>query len=179
MIKLSSKTTKKLLSYFFLHEDESLYFNEVVRRLDEDRRNLSKKMKEFEAMGILSVESKGNLKIYSMNKKFPLYEEYKKIVLSTAGIENEIKEALLKVKGVREAFIFGSYAKNTMDSLSDIDVMVIGEHKTIDLHKALSRVQKKIDREINITSMGQNEFRAKRNDPFISKVIKSKKIALI
>lgn len=179
MFKLSSKITRKLLSYFFLHEDESLYFNEIVRRLNEDKRNIAKKVKEFESMGLLSVASKGNLKIYSANKKFPLYEEYKKIVLKTAGIENEIKEALLKVAGVKKAFIFGSYAEKTMDSLSDIDVMVIGEHRMIDLHRALSRAQKTIDREINITSMEQKEFSAKRRDPFISKVMQSKKIVLI
>lgn len=42
MLNLSSKITKKLLGYFFLHEDESLYFNEIVRRLKEDKRNFGK-----------------------------------------------------------------------------------------------------------------------------------------
>lgn len=179
MLTLSSKITKKLLGYFFLHEDESLYFNEIVRRLDEDKRNLAKKINEFELMGLLTVEPKGNLKLYSVNKKFPLYKEYKKIVLKTSGIETELKKSLLKVKGVKEAFIFGSYAENTMDSLSDIDVMVIGEHSTIGLHKALSQIQKTIEREINVTSMSQKEYRAKRKDPFISKVLKGKRIILI
>lgn len=179
MLKLSSKTTRKLLSYFFLHEDESLYFNEMVRRLDEDKRNLARKIKEFESAGLLKVESKGNLKIYSVNKKFPLYKEYKKIVLKVAGIESALKNAVSKVKGVEEAFLFGSYAENKMDNLSDIDIMVIGEHSTIDLHAAVSRVQKTIDREVNIISMSQKEFRAKLKDPFISKVMQSKRIVLI
>ena len=179
MLNLSSKTTKKILSYFFLHEEASLYFNEMVRRLGEDKRNLAKKIKEFESMGLLSVEIRGNLKIYSVNKKFPLYKEYKKIVLKTAGIDKELKEALLKVQGVKEAFIFGSYVKKKMDRLSDIDVMVIGEQNTIDLHKALSQVQKSIDREINVTSMSPKEFRDKQKDPFILKVTQGKKIALL
>ena len=68
MLNLSSKVTKKLLGYFFLHEDESLYFNEIVRRLGEDKRNLAKKIKEFELVGLLSVETKGPLNIYSVNK---------------------------------------------------------------------------------------------------------------
>ena len=178
-MNLSSKITKKLLSYFFLHEDESLYFNEIVRRLGEDKRNLAKKIKEFESVGLLSVETKGPLKIYSVNKDFQFYKEFKKIVLKTVGIEGELKSALLKVRGVKEAFIFGSYAEKKMDSLSDIDVMVIGEQNTIDLHKALSQVQKAIDREINITSMGRKEFTAKQKDPFISKVMQSKRIVLI
>lgn len=179
MLKFSSKTTKKLLSHFFLHEDESLYFNEIVRRLGEDKRNLAKKIREFESLGLLIVESKGNLKIYSINKKFPLYKEYKKVVLQTAGFEGELKKNLMKVNGIKEAFIFGSYAENKMDGLSDIDVMVVGEHNTIDLHKAVSMVQKTVDREINITSMSQKEYCAKQKDPFVSKVVKGKKVVLI
>lgn len=179
MLNLSSKITRKLLGYFFLHEDESMYFNEIVRRLGEDKRNLAKKIKEFEIMGLLNVEPIGNLKIYSLNKKFPLYEEYKKLVLKTVGIESTLKEVLLKVEGIKKAFIFGSYAENKMDQSSDIDVMVIGEHNTVDLHKAIGKVQKTIDREINITSMSEKEYRAKSKDPFISKVMRGKKINLI
>lgn len=179
MLNLSSKITKKLLGFFFLHEDESLYFNEIVRRLGEDKRNLAKKVKEFESLGLLKCETKGNLKIYTINKKFSLYKEYKKIVQQTAGIENELKDLLSKVRGIEEAFIFGSYAENKMDGLSDIDVMVIGEHNTIDLHKALSGVQKKIDREINVMSMSSEEAGKKRKDPFLSKVMQGKRIYLI
>ena len=179
MIRLTSKTARKLLGYFFLHETESLYFNEIMRRLGEDKRNLAKKIKEFESLGLLSVETKGNLKIYSINKKFPLYKEYKKIVLQTIGIENNLKQALSNVKGVKEAFIFGSYAENKMDGLSDIDLMVIGDHDTIALHKVLGQIQKTIDREINVVSMSLKEFRAKQKDPFIAKVVQGKKVVLI
>jgi len=179
MLKLTSKTTKRLLGYFFLHEDESLYFNELVRRLNEDRRNLAKKIKEFESIGLLTVETKGNLKIYSVNKKFPLYKEYKKIILSRTGIEHELKNALLEVRGIKTAFIFGSYAKQKMDSSSDIDIMIIGEHNMIDLHRKLAQVQKKIDREINVTSLSQSEFCAKKKDPFILEVMRGEKVILI
>jgi len=179
MLNLSSKITRKLLGYFFLHEDEHLYFNELVRRLGEDKRNLAKKIKEFEAVGLLSVEVKGPLKIYSANKDFSLYKEYKKIVLQKVGIEAELKKVLSKVDGIKEAFVFGSYAEKKMDASSDIDVMVIGEHSTIELHRVLGSVQKMVDREINVTSLSQKEFRSKQKDPFISKVMKSKRIILI
>lgn len=162
-----------------MHEDESLYFNEIVRRLGEDKRNLAKKIKEFESMGLLSVESKGPLKIYSANKNFSLYKEYKKIVLQKVGIEAELKKAFSNVNGIKNAFIFGSYAENKMDASSDIDIMVIGDHSTIDLHKVLGQVQKTTDRELNVTSMSQKEFRLKQKDPFISKVLHGKKINII
>jgi predicted nucleotidyltransferase len=179
MLNLRSNITKKLLSFYFLHENEGLYLNELVRRLDEDKRNLAKKLNEFEAIGLLKAESKGNLKIYFINKQFPLYKEYKKIILKASGIENGLKQALSKVRGIKKAFIFGSYATDKMDSMSDIDIMVIGEHSTIELQKKICMIQKTINREINLISISSREFDDKQKDPFIAEILKKDKVNLI
>jgi predicted transcriptional regulator len=82
MISLKSEITKKILNYFYINPDDGLYVNELSRTLNLDKRNLVKKLKELEAEGILKSEIRGNLKIYSANKRFPFYKEYKKIVLA-------------------------------------------------------------------------------------------------
>ncbi|MBU4483929.1 hypothetical protein KKA47_00740, partial [bacterium] len=78
MISLNSRVVRRLLDFFFIHEDDSFYLNEIVRRIDVDKRNLSKQIKELEISGLFNVEKKGNLKLYSLNKNYPLYNEYKK-----------------------------------------------------------------------------------------------------
>ena len=83
MISIKSNTVRKLLDFFFIHEDENFYVNEIVRRTGVDKRNLVKKLKELENEGLFSVEERGNLKLYSLNKNFALFNEYKKIVLNT------------------------------------------------------------------------------------------------
>lgn len=90
MLNANSKTTKSLLNFFFSHEDESFYVNELARRLELDRRNLFKKLKELEDEGLFHIETMGNLKLYSLNKQYPLYAEYKKIILKTSGVEKKI-----------------------------------------------------------------------------------------
>ncbi len=61
MISLKSEITKKILNYFFINPQESLYVNELSRNLDLDKRNLVKKLKELEKEGILKSQINVNL----------------------------------------------------------------------------------------------------------------------
>ncbi len=181
MISITSKIAQSLLAFYFLHEDESLYINELVRRLGVDKRNLVKKLNEFEREGLFKSEVIGNQKYYSLNKKYPLYKEYKKIILKTIGIEKQLKTALSNIKGIKKAFIYGSYAEDKMDAFSDIDIIVIGNHSTVLLHKKIAQLQKLTEREINIISISQEEFNSKikSNDSFITDILRKKRINII
>ncbi len=174
MINLKSKIAQEVFGYFFLHEGVSLYVNEMARRLHLDSGNLTRKLVEFEQEGILRSETRGNQKYYFLNPSFPLLAEYKRIATKTFGFEHLLREIFGEVKGLKKAFLFGSYASNKMDSSSDIDLLAIGEHKPLELHKKIADIQKKIDREINLISMSSAEFESKqKTDPFI-KSIRSK-----
>ena len=100
MISLKSEITRKLLNYFFLNPKESLYVNELTRNLVLDKRNLVRKIKELETEGVLKSQSRGNLKFYSINRKYPLYNEYRKIVIKTIGFEKGLKSTLKDVKAI-------------------------------------------------------------------------------
>ncbi len=180
MISLRSKITREILSYFFLHEKQSLYVNEMARRFGLDSGNLSRKLSDLEQEGVLTSERRGKEHYYSLNKKFPLAKEYRKIILKTAGIEHLLRGALTALGGVQKAMIYGSYAKNTMTSASDIDVLVVGDHKVVDLHRAISKLQKKTDREINVTSLSSKEYELKRkSDEFFRALSKRPRVELI
>ncbi len=181
MISLKSKITKELLNFFFINPHESLYVNELCRKLHLDKRNLVKKAKELQAQGMLVSHARGNLKFYSINKEFPLYSEYKNIILKSFGLEGKLKMIIRKIPGVTKAYIYGSYAKDKMDSHSDIDLLVVGSHSVMSLQKKLNELQRIIDREINVVNMGDREFvkRAKNKDAFIGEILKRKHIQIL
>src|SRR3989338_10116619 len=108
MISLKSKITKKLLNYLFINPHENLYVNELSAKLQLDKRNLVKKLKELEREGIITSQKRGNLKFYSINRDFPLYSEYRKIVSKTIGLQEELRSLLAGVEGVKHAYIYGS-----------------------------------------------------------------------
>ena len=180
MISLKSEITQKVLNYFFLNPQENLYVNELARKLSLDKRNLVKKIRELEKEGLLISRQRGNLKLYSININFPLYKEYKNIILKTLGFEAKLKQILRAVAGIKKAYIYGSYAENKMEAHSDIDLLVIGGHSIIALQKKISRFQRELDREINVVNMDKKEFlrRRKNKDPFIANIFKMKTIEL-
>jgi predicted nucleotidyltransferase len=142
--------------------------------------NLDRKLKELEKEGVLNSDLRGKERYYSLNPSFPFLKEYRKIILKTVGLEHLLKEALREVKGVRQAYIFGSYAKNKMDSVSDIDILAIGNQNTLALQKKISEIQKSVGREINVIQISPAEYeKKKRTDPFIKTVQRNRKIQIL
>ncbi|MFH0985709.1 MAG: nucleotidyltransferase domain-containing protein [Candidatus Omnitrophota bacterium] len=180
MISLRSKNTKAILGHMFLHEDAELYVNEMARKFSLDDGNLSRKLKELEKEGILKCRERGSSCYYSLNRDYPLLQEYKGIFLKTIGLEQKLREALAGIPGIEQAFIFGSYAEGTMDAASDIDVLVMGSHDTLALQKAVALLQKAMDREINVISMGPQEYKEKlKRDPFLKSLAKKKRVQIL
>jgi predicted nucleotidyltransferase len=180
MFNLRSKITRAVLGYFMLHEKAELYVSEMARRLLLDQGNLTRKLSELEREGILESRMRGKERYYALNASFPLLQEYRQIILKTTGFEPALKKALEAVEGLKEAYLFGSYARNQMDVSSDIDLLAIGDHNAIELQKKIAKLQKSTDREINVISMNIDEFQKRRKtDSFIRSVIEGKKIQIL
>ena len=181
MISLRSKVAIKLLDYYFLNLDSQHYINELARILELDPKNTETKLKEFEEKGLFKSEFRGKERYFFLAKDNPVLEHYRQIFLTTYGIEKRLKDMLPNIKGLKEAYIFGSYASNKMDSSSDIDILAIGLHSVLELQRLIVKLQKDIGREFNVTNLGPKEFEAKKRnkDPFINGVFKTKIIRLV
>src|SRR5680860_1346013 len=105
MITFNSKITKKLLEYYFTNPSAEHYVNELSRLLEIDPGNLDRKLKELKREGILISKSLGRQKYYSLNKKYPVLEEIKKIFEQKYGLKNSLLKNLKIVKGIKEAYI--------------------------------------------------------------------------
>jgi len=180
MISLKSKTTIKILTYYFLNPDLRHYVNELARILKLDPKNAHRKLGELEREGILKSEFEGKQRYFSLDKKSKTVKIYKELLSQTVGLEEQIRKAIQKISGVELAYIYGSYAKNTMTGASDIDLLVVGSHSTLELQKAMNKIQKDIGREINTVNISPKElsFKKKKKDPFITNVFSGKHIKL-
>lgn len=177
---LKSKLRKKLFAFYFTNPEKKLYVRELARILKEDPSNLAKELKKLADDKIFLFEEKGNEKYYFLNKKYPLYDEFKNIIAKTIGIEGSLRETLKQVKGIKKAFIFGSFAGKKEQVESDIDLMIIGRPDFDRLNLKISLLEDVLGREINYHVYNHEEFaKKKEKDPFIKGVLKGKKITLI
>jgi uncharacterized protein len=181
MLNFKSKIACKILNYYFLNPKQKKYINELARMLDLDPKNTHRKLVELEKEGVLESEFMGMQKYYRLNVGFPLIKEYKQIFMKTAGLEETLRTILSNVNGIMEGYVYGSYAKDKMDSLSDIDVLVIGNHSVLELEQLITVLQKETGREINVVNLDRKEFSKKLKDKnsFISEVMSGKLIRLI
>jgi len=181
MISLRSKVAIKLLDYYFLNPHAQHYINELARILELDPKNTETKLKQFEKEGLFKSEFRGKERYFFLAKNNPILEHYRQIFLKTYGIEKKLKNELLAVDELKEAYIFGSYASDKMDSSSDIDILAIGSHSVLKLQKIIARLQKDTGREFNVINLSLEEFTAKKKnrDSFIKNIFEAKIIKLI
>jgi predicted nucleotidyltransferase len=181
MISLRSQVARKVLGFFILNPQETLYVNELSRKLALDKRNLVKKLRELEREGILRSEKRGNLKLYGVNSEFPLYQEYRRIILKTVGVEERLREIMRETPGIKEAYIYGSYAQDAMSAHSDLDLLVVGDHEIKALQRKINLLQREIGREINSVNISEGDFkkRIEMSDPFIAGILRGKTVRLV
>ena len=169
----SSKIRIKLLDIFLSHPDARFYIRELERKIDEEAKNISRELQNLENLGLLISEKKGNQKHYSVKEDFFLYPELKRIIFKTTGVLGLLKEAVARLKGIEAAFMYGSYATGKETESSDIDLIIIGKPDLTDLNEMISRLEDKLNREINYMCFDREEYeeRKKTKDAFISGVL--------
>jgi len=177
----SSRVRVEILSAFLMNPERELYVREVERLTGEDYKNVSMELRNLEEIGLLSSRNEGNLKYFSLNKGFVIYEELKSIFMKTKGAVGILREAVSTKRHIDYAFIYGSFATGEERAESDIDVMVIGEISLEEVLRLIRGPEEKLSREINVSLYDLQEMRkrVKNRNPFIMEVLEGSKIMLV
>lgn len=179
MINFKSIIAREVLGYFLLNPHEEMYLNEMARKFKVNRGNLTRKLAEWQKEGILIKDSKGNMSLYKINSSYPLLTEITSIFNKSIGLEKLLKEILQKIKGIKMAIIFGSYAKNQLSAESDIDLLLVGSHSALAVQEKISKLELSLGREINTIDMTEREYQQKQEDDFLKNILNNKYIELI
>ncbi|HYM91699.1 MAG TPA: nucleotidyltransferase domain-containing protein [bacterium] len=151
----------KLLAHFFLHPGEAFHVRELARLLDESAGNLLRDLRRLEAIRLLQTERVGNQVRYSLDQAHPLYRDLQHMILKTTGVDAVLREALQPVRGIELAMLYGSFAKGTATSRSDLDLMIIGEVTDRALAPVIAKAEKFLGREVSYTRYPREEAREK------------------
>lgn len=181
MLNIRSKLRKDILALYFSHTERKYYLRELERILERPVGYIRREMIALENSGLFVSEEMGKQKYFYLNKNYPLFEETKKIVSKTFGIEHSIIDELKNIPSIQVAFIFGSFAKNEEDATSDIDLMIIGKLDEDALIDRIDRLETKLNREINYHLYSVSDFRHKllKKDHFLARIVQTQKIFLI
>ena len=181
MLDLRSQARRRLLAYFFTNPSSRLHLRDLAERLGIDPANLSKELHRLETEGLFRSEISGRQKYFQLNRAYPLFREVRGIVTKTIGVAPLLSRTLVKIDGIEEALLHGSFAQNQQDAASDIDVLIIGRPGSQALAEAVGKLERQLGREINYTVLTRQELtaRRKRKDAFLETVWQNKRIGLL
>jgi predicted nucleotidyltransferase len=179
---ITSRARVEILRLLMLNPGDRRYLREVASLTHQPVRAAQRELARLEAAGLLTAIIEGNRKYYQANRKSPVFPEIKALLVKTVGLGDIFRQHLQERRdSIQLAFIFGSYARGSEGSTSDIDLMVVGEISGRELARLLAPVRKTLGREVNSVSMTPEEFRAKarQGNTFIGEIQRGPKIFLV
>jgi predicted nucleotidyltransferase len=180
---LFTKTQQRVLGVLFGHPERSFYASELIREGGTGSGAAQRELARLEDAGLISTRRIGHQKHYQANTASPLYSELRNIVLKTVGLAEPLRDALKPLSlAIRAAFVYGSVAKSTDQSASDIDLMIISDSLTYgEIVGALERVTRSVGRKVNPTVYTGDEFskRARTENAFVTRVLEQPKLWVI
>lgn len=176
-----SKVRVKLLQLFLTSRDNLLHVREIVRRVDEEINAVRRELSRMEKFGLVGSEWRANRRLYRFKKEHPFYQELLGLVVKSTGFGGAMIKNRNQLGKIKYAMVATRFAKNDESGVEDVDILVVGQIVLPELQALIADEQTRRDREINYSYMDEAEFnfRVKRRDPFILRVLVQPKIMLI
>ena len=175
---LRSKAEVKVLG-IVLFED-GLHLREIARRAGVSPYEGKRELDNLVGIGVLEAERRGKQVFFSQNTSCPFFSELKMLYSKTEGISKDLRDALLDIRGVKYAFIFGSAASGKERAKSDIDLIIIGDMDEEAMAENMLKLQNKMSREINYITWTEKDFKqkAREESKFLGNLLKKDRIWL-
>ena len=180
---LFTSTQQKVLGLLFGQPDRSYFVTQIMARANAGRGAVQRELRRLEVSGLATVQMVGTQKHYQANPNSPLFDELCSIVRKTMGLEEPLRTAVESLPGeVIFAMIYGSVAKRTDTSGSDVDLLIVADGLTLeDVYAAVAPIEKLLDRQVSPTLYTTQEFSKRRDNqnPFLMRILGGPKIILM
>lgn len=173
----NSKARFEILKLLLFNKDKEYHLREISKVTKLAPSVVFHELQNLKKINLVTYEKKANLVIYSINQNNPIIQDLKNIFIKTDLVGGVIKQKL--ENKVKYCLIYGSFAKGTETSKSDIDLLVVSEMKEDELLNLIIPLEKEINREINYILWTEKTFKKKAKDNHLLKTINSDKIIML
>lgn len=176
-----SKVRVKILQLFLTTTDPLLHVREIVRRVGEEINAVRRELSRMEKYNIVASEWRANRRLYKFRRDYKFYPELLAMVVKSTGLGGAIVKNQAKLGRIKYAMMATRFVRNEVSGTEDVDVLIVGQIVLPELQSLIADEQAKREREINYSFMDEAEFnfRVKRRDPFILRVLVQPKIMLV
>ncbi len=158
------------------------YLSDLARHLGLHHATLQRELARLTKAEILLTRRDGNRAYYRANSDSPIFPELRSLLTKTAGLVDALREALTPFQNVVEvAFVYGSVARATEASESDVDLMIVGNATVKRLASAIRKVERRLGRPVNPSVYREVEFAKKlaSGNHFLRNVLDREKLFVV
>ena len=180
---LFTTTQQRVLSLLFGQPPRSFFTGELIELTGSGSGAVQRELKRLASSGLVTVTRIGRQKHYQANAASPVFEELCGLVVKTVAVAEPIRGVLKPLTDrIALAMVYGSAAKGFDTADSDIDLLVVADHITLEeMYTALAPVEARLDRRINPALYTSREFadRKAAGNAFLTRVLAGDRLLLI
>ena len=169
---IKSKTRQKIIRLFLWNPKRDFNVAEIAASVQTKPDRARQELLKLQEIDLVAMKKAGNSNIYSLNSDNYFLKEITGIMKKCFGIEDDIKQALEEIDGIVFAFLFGAYVKRHFKTKSNIELFIIGEVAKEKIQDAINPIKKFVGREINYRIATPKEFRAKKSEEPLKKILR-------
>lgn len=171
---LRSQLQGELLALLYLHPDTEYSLTDVAGHIGATVRAVHHEVGRLVDAGLVQERRSGNMRLVKAAET-RLSRSLTELLALTYGPLAVLPRELAPVAGIREAFVFGSWARRYVGEPGpppgDVDVLVVGSADLDDLDDAARRAEKILQRPVNITRVLPERWDGEtKNDGFLADV---------
>ncbi|MEU4253694.1 ArsR family transcriptional regulator [Amycolatopsis sp. NPDC026612] len=172
---LRSRMQGELLALVLLHPEREYSITELAGASGVTPTAVLREVERLVGGGILEDRRVGRSRLVKARTDTPLYRPLSELLSVTFGPLPLLAEALSGLAGVREAYIYGSWAARYSGEPGpppgDVDVLVVGSPDADALFDLAEGVSRRLGREVNVHRVSPASWAvADTTDPFLTSV---------
>lgn len=172
---LRSRMQGELLALVLLHPEREYRITELAEASGVTPTAVLREVERLVGGGILDDRRVGRSRLVKARTDTPLYRPLSELLAVTFGPLPLLAEALSGLAGVREAYIYGSWAARYSGEPGpppgDVDVLVVGSPDPDALFDLAESVSRRLGREVSVHRVSPASWAAAdTTDPFLTSV---------
>ena len=172
---LRSRTQGDIIAWIMLHPDAEHSLVEIAQAVGTSPATVMREVDRLAAAGLLRERRQGNQRLVRAETDNAVFPPLASLMAATFGPVPVLRELLRQVDGVREAYIYGSWAARYHEQPGpvpvDIDVLVVGTADLDDLESAGREATRRLGREVNVRRVRPSAWDSADDDPFKTTVM--------
>lgn len=163
----------QILATLFDHRGIELSVSDLAEVAGVAVATASREVERLKAHGVVLTRNVGRSRFVSGNWDLVWAEALAAILAYTTGLPARLAKVLEGVEGVKEAFIYGSWAARHAGEIGpsprDIDLLVVGTADLEQVRKPLRHLERELNLEVNPVVVSEEEWTTS-DSPFLQEI---------